>query len=1059
MNIHFIGAGAGSGKTYRLTKLLYEKLASRAVHPSGVIATTFTKKAASELRERVREALLEKKRFDLANSIGQARIGTVHSVCGNLLTRFAFELGLSPDLRVVEEAQALALVNQAIDAAIDESALIELTQLERRLGIQDWQAQRDWRSELKGIVDQARSNNIDAAQLAAFGKENADTLLGHMEPATTEDLDAALIAAIDAAVMPMEEALAKKEQKNTRAYVAAARQMQQKLRDDEAAWGEWHSLAKAKSAAAFVEQVECVAEVAKRCDRHPRLRSDLRRYLELIFTQAGKTLALYAARKAELGVLDFTDQECFMLEALGQPEVAATLRDELDILLVDEFQDTSPIQLALFLKLAELARETYWVGDIKQAIYGFRGSDTALMKAIVRKVPELGGDTDNLQESWRSRPALVHLVNAAFVPAFAGMLSPREVKLKPEREETLNTTAFAHWSLNGKKESDRADALSVGVRQLVESGYQLVDKTTKQPRPISYGDIAILSRANSGVQRIATALKGQGIPAAIAQPGLLRQPEAILALACLRRLNDPSDTIASAEILSLADSEYPESWLPDRLQLTARFPTSGQDRERALNAWREDTHPILKALAGVRLEQSPILSPREALQLAIVSCNLTTIVLRWQSDVTIARERLANLEALFDMASQYEENSRNEGQPATVSGLLLWLQAQQQAGQDGLAEPAIDAVQVMTHHKAKGLEWGVVILTDLEDDVRDRVWSIGAESRSAELDAADPLQNRFVRYWPWPFGKQKKDVPLAERIEKSQIGQRFSAAAIEEEKRLLYVSMTRARDLLVFAWPNGTTTGEWFGCLEAPWLTVGENVNTLALPDGRTVPCSRWDLVAPETPVLSAATRPPLRWFVLPKTQIDHLPLVFNPSSSAETACTVAETTVIGSRVPIVGTAAMDILGTALHACIAAAVTDRKVLQTIADVDGILHRLGASSWLDAESIHRQIAAFLVWIDTRWPECEILAEIPVESVFTNGQVMQGRIDLLLKTSGGWVLIDHKSNPGAADQWDKLAREHGGQLAAYSQAVTQATGLPVLENWLFFPIAAGAARISQ
>jgi ATP-dependent exoDNAse (exonuclease V) beta subunit len=97
----FISAGAGSGKTYRLTNLLYERLAAGQAQPSGVIATTFTRKAAAELRERTRTLLLEKDRFDLASSMEDARIGTVNGICQNLLQRFCFETGISPELRVL----------------------------------------------------------------------------------------------------------------------------------------------------------------------------------------------------------------------------------------------------------------------------------------------------------------------------------------------------------------------------------------------------------------------------------------------------------------------------------------------------------------------------------------------------------------------------------------------------------------------------------------------------------------------------------------------------------------------------------------------------------------------------------------------------------------------------------------------------------------------------------------------------------------------------------------------------------------------------------------------
>ena len=98
----FISAGAGSGKTHRLTSILHTELAAKRVKPSGVIATTFTRKAATELRERVRGFLLEQGEYTLANAMGQARIGTVNAVCGELLRRFAFEAGLPTEQTVLE---------------------------------------------------------------------------------------------------------------------------------------------------------------------------------------------------------------------------------------------------------------------------------------------------------------------------------------------------------------------------------------------------------------------------------------------------------------------------------------------------------------------------------------------------------------------------------------------------------------------------------------------------------------------------------------------------------------------------------------------------------------------------------------------------------------------------------------------------------------------------------------------------------------------------------------------------------------------------------------------
>ena len=117
-HITFISAGAGSGKTYRLTEILHQELLSQQVQPAGVIATTFTRKAAAELRERVLSHLLEKNEIGLATAMGQARIGTVNSICGQLLERFAFEAGMPPQQRVLDENQAKVLLNQAVDRVL-----------------------------------------------------------------------------------------------------------------------------------------------------------------------------------------------------------------------------------------------------------------------------------------------------------------------------------------------------------------------------------------------------------------------------------------------------------------------------------------------------------------------------------------------------------------------------------------------------------------------------------------------------------------------------------------------------------------------------------------------------------------------------------------------------------------------------------------------------------------------------------------------------------------------------------------------------------------------------
>ena len=1041
--LRFVSAGAGSGKTYRLTQLLHEKLSSGQAAPGGVIATTFTRKAAAELRERVRTALLEKGEFSLANAMGQARIGTVNSVCGGFLERFAFEAGLAPEQRVLEEVQAGALVREAIDAVSDSATLQSIVDLAGRLGIESWE------DALKSLIDQARANDIPPARLATFGGRNAKDLLAHFPAPSADDLDALLASVIKTAVPELEKRATGK--KNTADYISLARESLRLVRGGNAAWADWVRLSKGAPETGLKTIAQPVTDIASRYVAHPRLRQDIERYLAAIFTLGAKALDAYAQRKRELGVIDFVDQEHLFLVLLENPIVVEALSEELDLLLVDEFQDTSPIQLELFVRLSRIARETVWVGDIKQAIYGFRGSDAELMKAVLTKLPSLGGSKEVLGQSRRSRPNLVSLVNGAFGDVFAPELSRAEVELASVRKELIADAAFANWTLNGKNVAERAAALAAGIKELIASGYRIVDPVTGNPRPAHYGDIAVLSKTNDGVQTVAVALRFGSVPWATQQSGLLSTPEAVLALACLRRLNDPRDTLASAEIVSLADCEAPESWLADRLRYLESGGDSGLWRDGA-----EGGHPLLSRITKLR-EQAPVLSPYAAMELVVAQCDLAGHILRWQRDELVARVRLANLQAVLALARSYEDACLARREPATVSGLILWLGKQAKRKLDMLAEPPVAAVKVMTHHAAKGLEWPIVILLDLEKGIRDRLWSVGARSDSI-FDVAAPLKDRWIRYWPWPFGAQKK-VDIADVITQSPEGVRLQAEAIDEAKRLLYVSMTRARDCLVFAFPAKKGTCEWLGSLNAPWLAPDVPSELICLPDGSKIACNFQSFEAPAAIPVPAEPDLSLRWFTVPDSRSDRLPATLVASASAAQSCKVTDTASIGERIALKSGTDMAALGNAIHACIATAFTDPGVPLDDARVARILAAFRLEGAIEPSRLVGQISALDRWISSRWPDCRRLAEIPIESVLPNGQVMHGRIDLLLDTGDGWVLLDHKANPAPRDRWNQIATEHGGQLSVYAEALARVTGRAVTETWIYLPVAAGAIQVCE
>ena len=1064
--VEFISAGAGSGKTTALAELLQAELVAGRVQPEGLLATTFTQRAAAELRERVHGQLVSGGDHALATAIAGASIGTVNSVCGRLLQRFAFEAGLSPNQRVLDEARATQLLREALDGVVEGPALTELMQVARRLSLLEPARQGEpvpWRKALRSLVDQARSNQIDATALRGQGPINASRLLTHFPAPQAGDADLALAQAIEHALPGLRAASAASGKTNTADYVELVERASKDLAAGSLSWGGWNKLAGAAPEKGLQTLASPIADAAARFARHAGLHQDLSRYLTLMFELAADTLDAYAQAKRELGVLDFTDQERLLLDLLDDPGVAATLADELDLLLVDEFQDTSPIQLALFLKLAALARQTVWVGDVKQAIYGFRGSDTRLMNAVVEALPSIGGSKRVLDSSWRSRPALVDFVNELFGDAFKG-IARQDVVLRAQRPETKGSVALADWTLSGSNQAEIHQALATGVARLMAERAQVIDREDGQARDIRWSDIAVLARSNEAVVDIARALRQRGIPSATRQPGLLGQAEVVLALACLRRLNDAGDTLATAEVVSLVDCQAPELWLADRLAWLA----SGGDEA----AWLElaaagrAAHPIIATLLDLR-EQAALLTPREAVALVIERCGLARCAVQWQRDADLARVRLANLDRLLELAAQYEDECLASRRAATLSGLLLWMQDLAAEGQDTLGQPAVDAVQVLTHHGAKGLEWHVVVLCDLAGDVRDRLWDIQAESLQG-FDVSRPLHQRFLRYWPWAFGKQKK-VAVAAQLALSPVGVAARADAVEEHKRLLYVSMTRARDTLVLARKAKNPVGEWMETVSLGARLPAGDAAWLHLPGSQPIAFARWALTgvpgsAPaasepglETKAeMASPSGTDLVWWSNPASPAPRLALRLSPSSAAGAGATIAETVALGNRLVITGSTDPAQVGQAVHACIAATLAAPQQM-AVAEIEAILQRMGAQASLDPAALQRQICTIRDWLRQRWPDAVALVELPMNRWTDQGQLVNGRADLVLKTPAGWILLDHKSTPQGSAQWPEVAHQHAGQMLAYGALLEAASGLPVLETWLVLPVAAAALRL--
>src|SRR5690606_16451696 len=197
---------------------------------------------------------------------------------------------------------------------------------------------------------------------------------------------------------------------------------------------------------------------------------------------------------------------------------------------------------------------------------------------------------------------------------------------------------------------------------------------------------------------------------------LLSVPEVVLARACLRRLNDVTDTLATAEIIALADCTDPEAWLENRLQ----WLDAGEDPYR----WAEASHPIVQLLAALR-DGTATESPVELVARVLDYVTLRRVVTAWGPTAIKAAQRQRNLDAFLNLAVEYERHCEGQHVAATLTGFLFWLENPQSPELD--LQPVVttgDAVHVLTYHKSKGLEWPVVVACDLHYEWQSRLWNV-----------------------------------------------------------------------------------------------------------------------------------------------------------------------------------------------------------------------------------------------------------------------------------------------------------------------------------------------
>ena len=754
-----LAAGAGSGKTSVLVERFVRAVREDGIAPERILAITFTERAAGELRERVRGRLLELGESAAARAIDGAFIGTFHGFCARILRAHAREAGLAEEHEILDEGLAGRLRRQAFAEALGQFVA-------------------DGRAEAVDLIaaytaDRARATVLGVyAELRSRGQRVPR--LPPPQPGRAPVGQAELLRAAELDETAAREARAVDET-GARAIVL---------------WNELLAL--------FGERYE-------------------------------------AAKQGRNGV-DFDDLELLAGELLaGDEQLRRAWAERFELLMVDELQDINPRQLAL---VSALERENlFTVGDEWQSIYGFRHADVGLFRDRDARLQPLGQSL-RLLHNFRGRPQLLEAVNTVFarrfgesyIPLRAGREGEREGSAHGEPRIELLLTDRRGWGgarasiaptggqPTGAVDWRKAEALALArrVRELIDGGRA------------SAGQVAVLLRGMGDIDCYEQALRGQGLHTVASAGSFWARQEVADLLAHLRALADPGDELALYGVLSCP----PVGLSSDALALLARAA-----RARECGVWEVARRPDRGAAAASADGGAADPLPGGERERVAEHCAWLERERELAADSTLAQlleravehgahaarlragedgeRRLANVHKLIGLAGEWE---RSEGRDLHgfleeaafqqgVGGMGFLASAETTAEPDAtpvVGEGPVEAVRLMSVHAAKGLEFDVVCVADLG-----RAPSVGVPDLLVE---GDRVGVRLVGL---------ADLEPRPTLDYAQLADERREAQAEEEDRIVYVAMTRARERLLLSgavdfssWPRerpGASPIAWLG--------------------------------------------------------------------------------------------------------------------------------------------------------------------------------------------------------------------------------------------------------
>jgi len=766
-----LAAGAGSGKTSVLVERFARAVLEDGVDVAAILTITFTDKAAAELRARIRSRLRELGAEEAARATEGAWISTIHGFCARVLRAHALAAGIDPAFSVLDQSDAERLADAAFEEALED------------LG-----------QNAAGGVELIASYGPGPLRGAALGVSAELRSRGEPRPAlpplpAAPDLDQARAELSLAATRAVDEL---RDIAEPAACVVQALERLERCAEliaaDPDPWpGELDQLTLPGGNGAALTTPACAAYdqaltlVRRACEHHRAQRAH-----ELLNGLLIGFGARYAERKRDCSALDFEDLELMTRELLLADELLRErLKTRFAHIMIDELQDTNRVQLELIELIA--GQNLFTVGDAQQSIYGFRHADVELFERRGERLAQVGGRA-TLQTNFRSRPEILDAIDAAFTSELGERFTPLRAgrtegpAATEPLVELLIVDKDAEWEQEGLAAPWRvaeARALAARIRELLDGG--------ASPR-----EIVVLTRATTDLRTYERALEDRGIPTyVIGGRGYWSHPQVVDLVAYLRALANPRDDEALYTVLVsplvgvsvdalvvLADAARSAAcdpwWILREPEGRLEDIPGREDRDKlaAFAAWFAAEREVA-VRAGVDELVQRVLE-RTGYDLAILAMNG-------------GQRRLANVRKLMRLGREHEAAHGRDlrGFLNLVRGRAEgWSGSRDARESEAPVEgEALDAVRLLTIHRAKGLEFEIVCVADLGRAPRrgGELLRVGRDGRFG-LRLAEP-------------GTGKR----ASALDYKALGEEQARRADEEERRLFYVAMTRARERLILS--------------------------------------------------------------------------------------------------------------------------------------------------------------------------------------------------------------------------------------------------------------------